>query len=69
MVLPLLRITQGRKGWGWGHGGIAREEGAVTEALRKRKQDLGKTEGEREKRHSRAVQVREERDGKEQKKI
>lgn len=49
MVLPLLRITQGRKGWGWGHGGIAREEGAVTEALRKRKQDLGKTEGEREK--------------------
>lgn len=28
---------------------MAREEGAVTEALRKRKQDLRKTEGKREK--------------------
>lgn len=50
MVLPLLRITQGKKEVG-GRKGMAREEdrgwGAVTEALRKREQDLRKAEGGR----------------------
>lgn len=45
MVLPLLRITQGIEGWGWGHKGIAGERGAVAKALRTREHDLRKTEG------------------------
>lgn len=50
MVLPLLRITQGKKGVGMGargHGGRV-VVGGVTEALHCREQDLRKKVKERE---------------------
>lgn len=46
-VAPFLGLPRGSRGWGWGHEGMAGEEGVVTEALGRREQGL-KSEGEKD---------------------